>query len=297
MAEFVQALVWGLLLGGMYALIAIGMTLIMGVMKIINLAHGALVMVGMYVVYALNDAFGLDPYAGLLVAMPVLFGLGVALQRGLINRLLEVDAILPENQMLLTVGISLVLTELIRLLFHSDYRSVKTPLAEKSLAAGPISVSVPMLVGFLAALGLVLILSWFLRHTAYGRMIRATAEDRQAALYMGIPTKQVTAVTFGLGAALSAAGGGLLLPIFYLYPDIGHLFTAKAFIITVLGGMGSILGAFFGGLIIGVFESLGATYVSMGYKDLFGLVVFLLVLLFLPGGLKGLRLSRAKREG
>ncbi|PTQ55627.1 MAG: High-affinity branched-chain amino acid transport system permease protein LivH [Candidatus Carbobacillus altaicus] len=296
MLDFLQALIWGILLGGMYALIAIGMTLIMGVMKIINLAHGALVMVGMYITYVLNVQFGLDPYIGLFIAMPTLFLLGALIQLLLINRIIDVDAILPENQVLLTVGIMVVLTETMRLLFHSDYRSVQTSYASENIHIGGISLSVPMTIGFFVALVFVLLLHLFLKKTHYGRMIRATAEDRIAAQYMGIPPKTVTVVTFGLGSALAAAGGALLLPIFYLWPDIGHLFTAKAFIITILGGLGSIVGAFFGGLLIGVFESLGATYVSMGYKDVYGLVVFLLVLLFLPGGLKSLRFPALRRE-
>ncbi|MDY0322554.1 MAG: branched-chain amino acid ABC transporter permease [Candidatus Carbobacillus sp.] len=296
MLEFLQALIWGILLGGMYALIAIGMTLIMGVMKIINLAHGALVMVGMYITYVLNIRFGLDPYIGLFIAMFALFLLGAFIQLLLINRLIDVDAILPENQVLLTVGIMVVLTETMRLLFHSDYRSVQTSYASWNIRIGDISLSVPMTIGFFVALIFVVLLHLFLKHTHFGRMIRATAEDRVAAQYMGIPPKIVTVVTFGLGSALAAAGGALLLPIFYLWPDIGHLFTAKAFIITILGGLGSIVGAFFGGLLIGVFESLGATYVSMGYKDIFGLIVFLLVLLFLPGGLKSLRIPVLRRE-
>jgi len=288
MLLFLQTVIWGILLGGMYALIAIGMTLIMGVMKIINLAHGALVMVGMYITYFCYKAWGLDPYLGMLIAMPLLFLLGAFLQRFVINRLVEVDSILPENQVLLTVGIMLVLTELIRLIFKSDYRSVATSYSSKSFLIGGMSFSLPMTIGFLVAMLFTFLLHVFLIHTDLGRSIRATAQDRQAALYMGVNAPLVTVITFGLGSALAAAGGSLLLPLFYLWPDIGHLFTAKAFIITILGGMGSTVGAIFGGITLGIAESLGATYISMGYKDIVGLVIFLLVLLFLPGGFKSL---------
>ncbi len=288
MVLFGQALVSGVLLGGMYALIAMGMTLIMGVMRIINLAHGALVMVGMYVTYVAFATWGIDPYAGMFLAMAMLFLLGGLIQKYLINRLVGVDSVLPENQVLLTVGIMLVLTEVVRLIFTSNYRSVTTGYSGKTFFLGDISVNLPMAVGFLIAMFFTYLLHLFLTRTDLGKSIRATAQDRQAAIYLGVNTSRITAITFGLGAALAAAGGSLLLPVFYLWPDIGHLFTAKAFIITVLGGMGSTMGALFGGLTLGVAESLGATYLTMGYKDVVGLVIFLLVLLFLPGGFRSL---------
>ncbi|MBC7346759.1 MAG: branched-chain amino acid ABC transporter permease, partial [Clostridia bacterium] len=285
---FGQAVISGFLLGGMYALIAIGMTLIMGVMKIINLAHGALVMVSMYVVYVCYQLWGLDPYLGLFPAMAALFLLGCFIQRYMINRLVHIESILPENQVLLTVGIMLVLTEIVRLIFKSDYRSVTTGYSGDTFFLGDISVNVPMAIGFVIAMAFTYLLHLFLTRTDIGRSIRATAQDRDAALYMGVNAPRITVITFGLGSALAAAGGALLLPIFYLWPDIGHLFTAKAFIITILGGMGSTMGAIFGGLTLGVAESLGATYISMGYKDVVGLIIFLLVLLFLPGGFRSL---------
>ena len=283
-----QSVVSGLLLGGMYALIAMGMTLIMGVMKIINLAHGALVMVGMYVTYVCFELLGLDPYLGMFIAMAVMFFLGAMIQKYLINRLVGVESILPENQVLLTVGIMLVLTEIIRFIFKSDYRSVMTGYSDSTFFLGNISINLPMAIGFGIAMAMTYGLHLFLTKTDLGKSIRATAQDREAAIYMGIDAPKVTIITFGLGSSLAAAGGALLLPIFYLWPDIGHLFTAKAFIITILGGMGSTVGALFGGLTLGIAESLGSTYIGMGYKDVVGLVVFILVLLFLPGGFQSL---------
>ncbi len=288
MVLFGQTVICGILLGGMYALIAIGMTLIMGVMNIINLAHGSLVMVGMYITYICFTQFGLDPYIGMFIAMPALFFLGCLIQRYMINRLVEVDSILPENQVLLTVGIMLVLTEIARLIFKSDYRSVATSYSSKTVFLGDMSISVPMVAGFIIAVLLTVLLHLFLTRTDLGKSIRATAQDRDAATYMGINSSKITMITFGIGSALAAAGGALLLPIFYLFPDIGHLFTAKSFIITILGGMGSTMGAAVGGVVLGMAESLGATYISMGYKDAVGLVIFILVLLFLPGGFRSL---------
>jgi branched-chain amino acid transport system permease protein len=288
MVLFGQTVICGILLGGMYALIAIGMTLIMGVMNIINLAHGSLVMVGMYVAYVCFTQFGIDPYLGMFAAMAVLFVIGCLLQRYMINRLVEVDSILPENQVLLTVGIMLVLTEIARLIFKSDYRSVTTSYSSQTMYFGDMSISVPMLTGFFIAMLFTFLLHLFLTRTDIGKSIRAVAQDRDAAIYMGINSSKITMITFGIGSALAAAGGSLLLPLFYLWPDIGHFFTAKAFIITILGGMGSTMGAGIGGLVLGIAESLGATYISMGYKDIVGLVIFLLVLLFLPGGFRSL---------
>lgn len=288
MELFGQTVICGLLLGGMYALIAIGMTLIMGVMKIVNLAHGALMMVGMYVTYVCFQSFGIDPYIGMFIAMPVLFLIGCLIQKYMINRLVEVESILPENQVLLTVGIMLVLTELMRLGFKSDYRSVVTGYSSNTIMAGGMSINLAMVIGFIIAMGFTLLLHLFLTKTDIGRSIRAVSQDRDAAVYMGVNSSKITMLTFGIGSALAAAGGSLLLPLFYLWPDIGHLFTAKSFIITILGGLGSTMGAAVGGLVLGIAESLGATYISMGYKDLVGLVIFLLVLLFLPGGFRSL---------
>lgn len=286
MALFGQSIVSGVLLGSMYALIALGMTLIMGVMKIINLAHGAIVMVGMYVTYVCFQQFGIDPYLGMFVSMFVAFVLGCLIQKYMINILVKVESILPQNQVLLTIGIMLVLTEIARLIFKSDYRSVATGYSSNTIFVADMSISVPMLIGFFIAIAFTTLLHLFLTKSDLGKSIRATAQDRDAAVYMGVNASKITVITFGIGSALAAAGGSLLLPIFYLYPDVGQLFNAKSFIITILGGMGSTMGAIVGAIILGTAESLGATYISMGYKDLVGLVMFILVLLFLPGGLR-----------
>lgn len=288
MDVFIQTLVAGILIGGIYALIGIGMTLIMGVMKIINLAHGQLMMVAMYITYVLFEHFNVDPYFSLLVAMPALFVLGALIQKYLLNPLLKVDSILPENQVLMTVGIAMVLTEIIRFIFHSDYRSVKTAYSSATLYIGGIAFNIPMVVAFGIAVVLTVALFFFLLKTDLGKSVRATAQNKDAALIMGINAQWITILTYGLGAALAAAAGSLLLPIYYLFPDIGGPFTLKAFVITMLGGMGSTVGAIFGGVVLGVAESLGATYISMALKDAVAMVIFLLVLIFLPGGLKTL---------
>ncbi len=290
-----QVLISGVLLGGLYALLGLGMSLIMGVMKIINLAHGELMMVGMYITFWAFTLLKMDPYVSILVVFPALFLLGALLQKYLVAPVMEVDSILPENQVLLTVGIGMVLSNLALLFFSANYRSVPVSYANKTiywdLRAGgqtmSLSFSVPMLVAFGIALVLGSALFLFLGRTDLGRMIRATAQDKRAAALMGVNTKRMTWVTFGLGSALVGAAGALLVPVYYLFPSIGGPFTLKAFIITVLGGMGNIPGAVLGGVVLGLAESLGSVYISLGYKDAFGFIIFVLVLIFLPKGLLG----------
>jgi len=288
MEVFLQTLVAGILKGGLYALIGLGMTLIMGVMGIINLAHGQLMMVAMYVTFVLFHYLGIDPYISLLISMPSLFLLGVLIQKYLLNPLMKVESILPENQVLMTVGIGMVLTEIARFIFTSNYLSVKTSYSSAAFFFGGISFSVALTIAFIFACTLTGILFWFLIKTDLGRSIRAVSQDGEAAQLMGINAERIKVVTMGIGSALVAAAGTLLLPIYYLFPDIGGPFTRRAFVITILGGLGSTVGAIFGGLTLGLAEAFSSTYMGMEFEDMIGLVIFVLVLLFLPGGLKSL---------
>ncbi len=286
MAVFIQTLVAGILIGGLYALIGIGMTLIMGVMGIINLAHGQIMMVAMYITLICFKYFGMDPYLSLLVTLPALFFIAYFIGKYLLVPLIGRESILPENQVLMTVGIGICLTEIMRFIFTSNYQSVRTSYSNKAFYLHGISFNLPLVLAFFIAIAITVMLFLFLMKTDTGRSIRATAQDKEAAALMGIPQRKITYATYGLGAALTAAAGSLLLPIYYLFPDLGGEFTLKAFIITILGGLGSTVGAIFGGLTLGIAESLGATYISMGYKDAVGMIIFLLVLIFIPGGLK-----------
>lgn len=295
-----QTLISGLLLGGLYALIGIGMTIIMGVMKIINLAHGELMMVGMYIAYILYTYFHIDPYLSIVIAGPALFLLGMALQKYLINPVVKVDSILPENQVILTVGIGMVLANLATIIFKSDYLQTPVPYGTKAWyltdlwKQSPIelSLSLPWSVSFVFSLLITAGLWFFLTRTDTGKSIRATAQDKDAALLMGVNVERMQVLTFGLGSALVGAAGCLFIPIYYIYPDIGGQFTLIAFVITILGGLGSTVGAIIGGLILGLFESLTATYIGMGWAPVGRFIIFIAVLIFIPGGVASLLKTR-----
>jgi len=283
---FLQSALNGLLLGGLYALIGAGMSLIFGVLRVINLAHGEMLMVGMYITFWLFTLFNLNPYVSVLISFPALCLLGAATQRFLVAPILRKNAP-EENQLLLTMGVGLGITEVVRLLFTANYRTFSTPFATATLTVLGISISLALLTAFGIALGISLLLYIVLLKTDLGRSLRATAQDKDAASLYGIDGNRTYTLAFGIGSGLAGVAGSLLLPIFYLSPTVGGAFTLKAFIVTVLGGMGSVLGALVGGLTLGVAESLGAVYVSTAYRDVIGYLVFILVLSLRPAGLVG----------
>jgi len=284
MTVFLQSLLSGILVGGVYALIGIGLTIIFGVMRVINFAHGDLLMLGMYVTWGLFTLFGIDPYLSLVITAPVLFLWGALLQKVFINRVLNA---LPQNQILLTIGLGLVMSNAIMLGFTSDYRILTTTYSSSSFQLFGLSVSQPLLYSFLVTAAITGALFWFLQTTDTGQAIRATAQDRDAAQLMGINVKWMSVLAFGLGTALAGTAGALLAPTYYIFPQVGGPFTLKAFVVVVLGGMGSIVGATLGGVLIGVTESLSAVYIASGLKELVVYVLFLLILLFRPSGLLG----------
>ena len=285
MAVFLQSLISGILIGGVYALIGIGLTLIFGVMRVINFAHGDILMVGMYLTYVLFTWLRVDPFVSVLITFPLMFLFGGLLQRVFINRILDA---LAQNQILLTIGLGLIMSNTVMLIFTSDYKILTTPYSSSTIqVGGGVSVSWPLLISFLITAAITAGLYWFLLKTDTGQAIRATAQDREAAQLMGINVKRMSILAFGLGAALAGTAGALISPTYYIFPQVGGVFTLKAFVITVLGGMGSVVGATLGGVLIGITESMGAVYISSGWKDVVVFVLFLLVLLFKPSGLMG----------
>ncbi len=284
MIIFFQSLISGILVGGVYALIGIGLTIIFGVMRIINFAHGDILMIGMYLTYGLFTLLGIDPFLSILITIPLMFLYGGFLQKVFINRVLNA---LPQNQILLTIGLGLIMSNTMMLIYTSDYKILTTPYSSSSLKILGLSISEPLAISFVITTVITAMLYWFLMKTDTGQAIRATAQNREAAQLMGINVKRMSIIAFGLGASLAGTAGALISPTYYIFPQIGSIFTLKAFVITVLGGMGSVVGATLGGIIIGVAESMGAVYISSGWKDVVVFVLFLLVLLFKPSGLMG----------
>ena len=276
----------GLTTGAVYALIALGLTLIYGVLHIINFAHGAALMVALYAVYSLKTQLGIDPYLALPIVVPAMFALGYALQRGVINRASHGK---DENILLVTLGLSIVLENLALLVFKSDTRSIETAYTLTTVQIGPANIALAKLVAFGGALLASAALLWIVNRTDLGSAIRAVAKEKQGARLCGIDVEHVYAMSFGIGLACVGAAACFLLPAYYVNPQVGSGFVLVAFTIVVLGGMGSFAGALLGGLLIGVVESLCGLVLgeSLGQIGIF--VIFIGVLLFRPQGLMGAR--------
>ena len=272
----------GLTTGAVYALIALGLTLIYGVLHIINFAHGAALMVALYGVYFLHQRAGIDPYLALPIMVPAMFAFGYALQRFVIGRASHGK---DENILLVTLGISIILENLALYAFKSDTRNIDTPYTLSTLDIGGALISVPKVVAFGGALATAAILLLIIGRTDLGRAIRACAKERQGARLVGIDVEHVFAMSFGIGLACLGAAACFLLPAYYVNPTVGGGFVLIAFTIVVLGGMGSFTGALLGGLLIGVVESVGGLWLgeSLGQIGIF--VIFIAVLLFRPQGL------------
>jgi len=283
-----SALLNGLTTGAVYALIALGLTLIYGVLHIINFAHGASLMMALYGVYALKERWGIDPYVALPIMVPAMFVLGYSMQRIVINRASHGK---DENILLVTLGLSIVMENFALLFFKSDTRTIETAYTLTTVAIGPesaqVMVSLPKLVAFAGALVVSALLIVILQRTDLGRAIRAVAKEKQGARLMGIDVEHVYAMCFGLGLACLGAAACFLLPAYYVNPQVGNGFVLVAFTVVVLGGMGSFAGALLGGLLIGVVESFGGLFLgeSLGQVGIF--VIFIGVLLLRPEGLFG----------
>jgi branched-chain amino acid transport system permease protein len=274
---FAQLLVNGVLLGGLYGLMALGMALVWGVLNIVNLAHGALIMLGGYCVYYLFTLGHVDPFLALPIAMVVMFGVGYVLQRGVLNLIVRSA---PLNTLLITFGLEVVLTYLAQLAFTADFRAINPSYAGANVTVWGVTVPLVRLAAFLVALLLATALWLLLERTRLGRAIRATAQNLTAARLYGVDPARLYAVTFGLGAALAGAAGGLYGVVSQVTPYIGATLTAKSFVITIIGGLENPFGIILGGLVIGIAEALAAIYIGPTFTDAisFGLLVLILVL-------------------
>ena len=281
-------MVAGLTTGAVYALVALGLTLIYGVLHIIHFAHGSLLMLAMYGVFFLHALFGIDPYLALPILVPVFFALGYALQRGVI---MPASHGKDQNILLVTLGIAIVLDNLSLYLWTSTTRTIDLPYAFEVIDLGFALVPIPRAIAFFGALAVAALLWLLIARTDLGSAIRAVAKERQGARLVGIDVEHIYAMSFGIGTACLAVAASLLMPTFYVTPQVGYAFVLIAFTTVVLGGMGSFEGALVGGLVLGVVEALGGLFLgeSLGQIGIF--VIFILVLLFRPTGLFGSRFA------
>ncbi len=282
-----EALINGLMLGAVYALVAVGLTLIYGVLHIVNFAHGAFLTLSMFGIWLLWEHAGLDPYLSILMLTPIMFGLGYGVQRFIIG---PAGHGRDNSILLVTLGISIVIENGLLVVFKSDTRTIATDYGFRVIEIGPLLLSWPRAVGFVATMVTAVIVWLILNRTDVGKAIRAVAKEKLGARLVGIDVNHIYAMTFAVGSACLAVAAGLLMPVFYVNPQTGGAFVLVAFTIVVLGGMGSVTGALLGGLLIGVVEAASSLFLgdSLGQLGIF--VLFILVLLFKPTGLFGARI-------
>lgn len=278
----VQLLVSGILLGGVYALISIGLTLIFGVLDVVNFAHGEFLMLGMYITFWLFTLLHLDPYISLLIVSPILFLIGIFVGRTVIKSTIGAPSAI---QIFATVGVSLIIMNGALVLWKADFRSIATSYGSETLILGPIYIGYPQLMSFLGAMIFSAMLFPFLKYTYTGKAIRATAQDRRAAMLMGIDIQKIYILTFGIGIGLVGIASALLAPIYSIFPSIGSHFVLVAYVAVVLGGLGSVPGAIIGSLIIGITETLSGFFIAPGWRQAIYYAVFILVLIFRPQGI------------
>jgi len=279
-----QGLLSGFLFGGVYSLMAVGLTLIFGVMRVVNFAHGDMMVWGMYLAWLLATRTGIDPYLGFVVCAAALFVLGFAVQRGLVDRIVDAP---HEMQILLMLGVALVLENAALVAFGPDPARVRSPLSQSTVWIGPIFVDLARLLTFGVAMVLTAALWLFLSRTDLGRTMRAAADNPYGARVVGADVKRVYAAAFGVGAACVGAAGALVSPILPFQPTSGLGLSVTSFNIVIIGGMGSLPGAFAGGILVSVAESMGAVFLTPSMKELVSFGLLIAILLFRPAGLFG----------
>lgn len=281
-----QLLISGMLLGGLYGLLSVGLTLIFGVLKVINFAHGEFLMLGMYATLAFSSFFHLDPFLSLPFVLISFFLFGILVNYFIIRRTVDAPHVV---QIFATVGLSIVLSNIALMFWKADYRYLKTSYSETMLYLGASVINMPRLLTFLVALILTFILFYLVKKTYVGKAIRATAQNRAAATLMGINTNRIFMITMGIGTACVGVAGNLLIQLYPVNPSTGFSFVTIAFVVVVLGGLGSLPGALIGGIIVGIIETFSGFYLGTDLNQIAYFVIFVAILIFRPWGLFGVK--------
>jgi branched-chain amino acid transport system permease protein len=291
MIGYIESVINGILMGSIYGLTAVGLTLIFGVMKVVNFAHGSILMVGMFAAYWFITLTGLNPYLALVVVVPLLYFFGYYMQKIVIKPIFEAEKHVrePITVIIVTTGIWYVLDNLALLVFGAEFRVAQTSVTGKMIDIAEMYFPLAKLIGAGITLLLGVYLYWFLKHSRMGKAVRATSLDREAATLMGIKQSRIYNIVFGMGCACCGVAACVLVPFYYVYPTVGVPFDIKAFVIVVLGGLGSIPGAILGGIIIGIIETVGAQFMAATWTEMLIYAFFLVVLFVKPSGLFGLR--------
>ena len=276
MNMFLQACVNGLLMGGFYSLMGMGQNIIFGVMKIVNFCHGEMLMVGMYLTFILYTFFGIDPYLAVPMVAAVMFVLGAGIQHTLITPSLGTKSF--TNLLFLTVGLGLLLSNGALVIFGSEYRSIRTAYSQTYIPMGPVTISLPRMISFGVLIVVTIALFAFLKYTTVGKQIRAVSQNPVGAEVVGIDVKKIYPLTCGLGVALAGTAGALLTQFYTIFPTAGASFGFRALIVVVVGGLGSIPGAFLAGIFLGLLETMSALFISPSYSDLIVFMTFIVIL-------------------
>ena len=283
MSTFGQLVFSGIFIGGIYALMSMGLTLIFGVLRIVNFAHGEFLMVGMYGAWAVTRLLGLNPYVAALAVVPAMFLFGAIVHQLIVRPELDKPHLVV---VFATMGLSIFMQNVALMIMTADLWDVP-PIFNQSVVIGPFYFKSELLLGFAVTIVCTLFLQWLIRATYLGKAVRATVQDGEAAMLMGIPVPRIFLITFAGGSALVGLAACIMMPLFSVFPTVGLNFVLIAFVIVVLGGMGSIEGALLGGICIGVVQSLSSYYVAPAYGQMFYFILFLLVMIFRPNGLLG----------
>jgi branched-chain amino acid transport system permease protein len=278
-----QLVLSGIFIGGIYALMSMGLTLIFGVLRVVNFAHGEFLMLAMYGAWAVTRVLGLNPYVAAIAVVPAMFLFGAIVHQIIIRPALDKPHLVV---VFATMGLSIFMQNVALMIMTADLWDVP-PIFGRSIEIGPLYFKAELLLGFAVTILCSLFLQWLIRTTYLGKAIRATVQDGEAAMLMGIPVPRIFLITFASGSALVGLAACMMMPLFSVFPTVGLNFVLIAFVIVVLGGMGSIEGALIGGMCVGVVQSLSGYYVAPAYGQMFYFILFLLVMIFRPNGLLG----------